>query len=222
MNLEAQSGVPSWRRVARIVLPRSARRRLGQWYGDLGIERVPDRIYLTGEILPAVAARGGKVLFVGCMRYTRHYPSLLEQHGAECWTIDVNPAVARWGAPDRHVTGAIEKATDHWARSSFDTVVLSGVFGYGLNTDHEQEAALRVSRLLLKDDGRFVLGWNTDRCADPANLSTLQQHFRPASLNGLPLRKTFPNSTHVFQFFQPHGRLEGGSEGSGFSETSAS
>ena len=163
--------------------------------------RVSDRRYLTGEMFPVLAARGGKVLFVGCRPYNRHYPALLEQGGAECWTLDRDPAVARWGAPNRHIVSPIQEAPAHVSPASFDTVVLSGVFGYGLDNSSDQEAALCASRRLLQEDGWFVLGWNNDLCANPAALPSLQQHFRPASLGGLPLRKTFADSTHVFDFF---------------------
>ena len=189
------------RRVARNILPKSVRHRVGVWYGERGMERLPDRVYLTQNIIPVVASRGGTVLFVGCRPYTKAYPTLLEQHGARCWTIDVDPEVARWGAPGRHVVAAIQAALAHWPPAFFDTVVLSGVFGYGLNERHDQETALRVARQLLKPGGWFVLGWNTDRTADPLRLPTLQQQFQPASLQGLPLRQSFPVSTHVFDFF---------------------
>ena len=205
---EAKSGRLAWRRVARILLPRGIRHRLGVWFGELGVERLPDRVYITRTMFPVLASRGGKVLFVGCRRYTRHYPALLETHGAECWTVDPDPTVARWGAPRRHVIGAIQDALAHWPPSSFDTILLSGVFGYGLDSGRDQDAGLRVSRRLLKDDGWFILGWNTDRCADPSVMPVLQQQFRPASLQGLPLRQTFPTSTHVFDFFEAAGVAE--------------
>ena len=55
-----------WRRMARMLLPRGARRRLHAWFGDLWIARRPDRIYMERDLIPAVARRGGKVLFIGC------------------------------------------------------------------------------------------------------------------------------------------------------------
>jgi hypothetical protein len=75
------------------------------------------------------------------------------------------------------------------------------VFGFGLNSVRNQDAALRVCRLLLTRDGWLILGWNTDRCANPSELSGLRNHFRPSSFLGLPQRKTFTNSTHVYGTF---------------------
>jgi hypothetical protein len=171
------------------------------WFGDFWIAWRADRSYLERELIPAIGRRCGKVLFIGCRKYTKHYPTLFAAHGAECWTIDVDPTAARWGAPERHVIGDILDARDYWPASSFDAVVLSGVFGFGLNSVRDQNAALRVSHHLLMSDGLLVLGWNTDRCVDLSELSALQDHFRPSSIPGLVRRQTFAKSTHVYAAF---------------------
>src|ERR1700758_4207538 len=119
-----------WREAARMLLPAGVRHRVGTWYGEILIGRRPDRIYLERELIPAAALHGGKVLFVGCRKYTKHYPALFRLHGAECWTIDIDPTVARWGAPKRHAIGDIQDGLDHWPPSTFDIIVLSGVFGF--------------------------------------------------------------------------------------------
>jgi hypothetical protein len=201
LGIDERTGRPLWRRAARMLLPAGVRHCVGTWLGEFWIDRYPDRIYLKRELIPAVARRGGKLLFVGCRRYTKHYPVLFAAHGTECWTIDLDPSVARWGASDRHVVGNILDALDHWPASTFDTIVLNGVFGFGLNGVRDQEAALRVCRQLLKTDGRLILGWNTDRCGDPSGLSTVRRHFRLSSILGLARRQTFAKSTHVFDTF---------------------
>ena len=43
-ELDKQTGYPLWRRVARILVPVSVRRRVGTWLGELRIDRRPDRI----------------------------------------------------------------------------------------------------------------------------------------------------------------------------------
>jgi hypothetical protein len=213
LGVDEQTGRPLWRRAARLLLPAGVRHRVGTWLGEFWIDRCPDRIYLKRELIPAVAGRGGKSLFVGCRRYTRHYPALFGVHGAECWTIDIDTTVARWGAPERHVIGDILDALDYWRASTFDTIVLNGVSGFGLNSVRDQEAALRVCRVLLKTDGLLILGWNTDRCDDPSGLAAVRNHFRPSSLLGLARHQTFARSTHVFdtftaaQFVEPAAQL---------------
>jgi SAM-dependent methyltransferase len=183
------------------VLSRRVCHRVGTWYGELLIGRLPDRIYLERELIPAAARHCGKVLFIGCRHYTKHYPALFRLHGAECWTIDIDPTMARWGAPERHVSGDILDALDYWPASTFDTIVLNGVFGFGLNGVRDQDAALQVCRVLLKTGGRLILGWNSDRCGDPSGLPTLRSYFWLSSFPTLTQRQTFAKSTHVFDTF---------------------
>jgi hypothetical protein len=190
-----------WRRVARRLLPRRASRRLHEWFGDIWIARRKDRSFLERQLIPAVGRRGGKALFIGCHKYTKHYPALLLAQGVECWTIDIDPTVARWGAPGRHVIGDNQAAPDHWPPSSFDTIILNGVFGFGLNSVRDQDAALRACRQLLANDGRLVLGWNTDRCVDPSELPTLRNCSTPSSFPGLAQRQTFAISMHEYGTF---------------------
>jgi SAM-dependent methyltransferase len=171
------------------------------WFGDLWVVYRKDRRHLDRELIPVIGRRGGKVLFIGCRKYTKHYPRLLAARGLECWTIDIDPIAARWGAPERHVIGDILDEPSHWPASSFDTIILNGVFGFGLNSERDQDAALRACRLLLANDGWLVLGWNTDRSVDPSELPTLQNLFRPSSIPGLAQRQTFAKSTHVYATF---------------------
>jgi hypothetical protein len=72
------------------------------------------------------------------------------------------------------VIGDILDEPNHWPASSFDTIILNGVFGFGLNSERDQDAALGACRLLLARDGWLVLGWNTDRSVDPSELPTLR------------------------------------------------
>jgi len=200
-DVNEHTGHALWRRMARTILPGAVRQRLGTWYGELGIARLPDRVHLERTLIPAVARHVDKVLLIGCRPYTKHYPALFGVYGAECWTIDIDPAAARWGAPGRHITGAVQHAQYYLPALRFDGIVLNGVFGFGLNSVSDQDAALRACRLLLKSHGWLILGWNTDRCIDPSGLPVLQSSFRASSLPGMALRRTFAESTHVFDIF---------------------
>jgi hypothetical protein len=200
-EVEEQARSRLWRRVARRLLSEPVRRRLHLWFGDLWVVYRKDRRHLDRKLIPAVVRRGGKVLFIGCRKYTKHYPARFSAHGLECWTIDIDPIAARWGAPGRHVVGDILDEPDHWPASSFNTIILNGVFGFGLDSEGDQDAALRACRLLLAKDGWLVLGWNADRCVDPSELPTLRNLFRPSSIPGLAQRQTFAKSTHVYGTF---------------------
>ena len=186
--------------LLRSILPVIIRKNLARVYHTRRMRRLPDRIYMERELIPAIARHRGKILFVGCEYYTKHYPALFEMDGGECSTIDINPSVARWGAPSRHVISAFQDARNHWPAASFDYIVLSGVFGHGINGEEDQNEALRVCSFLLKSGGWLILGWNKDKLneVNPPALSVLQREYRPASLEGLEQRKTFPESTHVY------------------------
>ncbi len=204
VNAKERSRNRLWRKAARALLSAHARRRLYARFVDFTMSLRKDRAYLDRELLPAVGRRGGKALFIGCQRYTKRYPSLLTAHGAECWTIDTDPTVARWGSPERHMIGDIRDGADHWLPASFDTIILNGVFGFGLDSVRDQDAALRACRLLLKEEGWLILGWNFDRSAEPSQLPTLRDHFQPSSFPGLAQRQMFAKTTHVYGTFRLH------------------
>jgi hypothetical protein len=163
--------------------------------------RSPDRIYLQQALLPWIAGRGGAVLLVGCRRYTARDPEFLQQNGIECWTLDIDFAATRWGAPGRHVIGAIEEARSLFAPETFDTVVLSGVFGFGLDQIAAQDTAIAACASILKPNGVLALGWNVDRVADPSRLPSVAQCFRRCEQAEFARRVTFKGSTHVFDIY---------------------
>jgi len=190
------------RRLAHLVIPKKIRRRLGEllWSGKTC--RSPDRLYLRERLLPWIARRGGCVLLVGCRRYTARDPMYLQQQGIRCWTLDIDPATSRWGAPGRHAVGAIEQAYSMFPPETFDTVVLSGVFGFGLDSVPEQDASIAACAAILKPEGILVLGWNTDRVSDPEMLPKLAECFRRHHDAELPDRIMFKHSTHVFDMYR--------------------
>ena len=189
------------RRLAHLVIPKKIRRRLGELLWSWKTCRSPDRLYLRERLLPWIARRGGCVLLVGCRRYTARDPMYLQQQGIRCWTLDIDPATSRWGAPGRHAVGAIEQACSIFAPETFDTVVLSGVFGFGLDSIPEQDASIAACAAILKPEGILVLGWNTDRVSDPEMLPKLAECFRRHHDAELPDRIMFKHSTHVFDMY---------------------
>jgi len=149
-------------------------------------------------ILPVFAALGGRILWVGCRRYTAQYPALLAAEGAEVWTLDIDEAVARWGAPGRHLTFDLAHIDELLAPRSFDAILCNGVFGFGLDEPDAQQRALRAMARILKAGGWLLLGWNTDRCADPLAEPALREYLVPQSLGGLGARCRVDGVTHVY------------------------
>lgn len=162
------------------------------------IRDLPDRRALAEVYLPALAARGGRLLWVGCRRYTtKDYP-VLERGGAEVWTTDIDPRAARWGRSGRHQTGDICEADQIFDDLRFDTIVCNGVLGFGVDQPYDQERALAAMASILNPGGLLLLGWNTDRIADPRDLPTFNSFYQPASLGAAPSRMVFDTVTHVY------------------------
>jgi len=162
---------------------------------------MPDRVYMERVLLPMVARRGGDVLLVGCRHYTARDPHFLQRRGVRCWTLDIDPEAAKWGAPDRHVVSPIEQAAFCFGSSVFSTVLLNGVIGWGLDERPAQEMAISACATVLKPGGLLVVGWNTDRSRDPSSLSRIRQDFQPMGAAALGRRVNFRSSSHVFDFY---------------------
>ena len=99
------------------------------------------------------------------------------------------------------LSGQLSKPIRYFAPETFDTVVLSGVFGFGLDSVPEQDASIAACAAILKPEGILVLGWNTDRVSDPEMLPKLAECFRRHHDAELPDRIMFKHSTHVFDMY---------------------
>jgi SAM-dependent methyltransferase len=188
--------------LARRILPSKVR----AWVRDLlnarRVHRNPARIALVTEVLPAYAALGGRILWIGCRRYTRGYSTLLERGGGQCWTTDIEPSHARWGAPGRHFTWDLLAIDQLLAPESFDTVLCNGVFGFGVDTRASQLQALQAMHAILKPGGRLLLGWNTDRVEDPLTFDLVLTTFELDDPTGRGARITIPEAGYVYDFLR--------------------
>ena len=186
--------------IAKLILPRPLR----LWAKDIRnawrVRRNPGRIVLVNEILPAYAAFAGRILWVGCRRYTREYGAMLERNGGECWTTDIEIAHARWGRKGRHLTWDLIQIDRLIAAASFDAVLSNGVFGFGVDTREAQLAALRAMWAILKPGGRLLLGWNTDRVEDPLTFDFVQGAFVADDPTGRGARVVVPEAKYVYDF----------------------
>jgi SAM-dependent methyltransferase len=166
------------------------------------VRRNPGRIALVSEILPAYAACGGRILWIGCRRYTKDYGRLLEKCGGECWTIDIEIGHAKWGEKGRHLTGDLLSIDQLVAAGSFDSVLCNGVFGFGVDTRSAQLAALEAMKRILKPGGRLLLGWNTERVEDPLSLDFVQEAFVGDALTEHDARWAVPEAGYVYDFLR--------------------
>jgi len=166
------------------------------------VRRNPGRIALVVEILPAYAACGGRILWIGCRRYTKDYGRLLEKNGGECWTVDIELKHAKWGERGRHLTGDLLLIDQLVPAGSFDSVLCNGVFGFGVDTRPAQLAALRAMATILKPGGRLLLGWNTERIEDPLGLDFVQETFAGDDLTEHGTRWAIPEAGYVYEFLR--------------------
>src|SRR5262245_31733372 len=90
--------------------------------------RTPDRKVLDGVILPPLIADPDvrRVIFVGCDWYTRHYEDMFA--GRDYWTIEVDPARARFGAR-QHIVGPMVEIGKRFPPGTVDLILCNGVIG---------------------------------------------------------------------------------------------
>ena len=161
-----------------------------------------DRRHMTAEILPALAAsQARRVLFVGCREYTARYGKQLRRAGIDYWTTDVEPAVAMWGEKGHHITCDIAKIDDVCAPESFNAVLLNGVLGHGVDEVDQMNRSIQAISRILGPNGILLIGWNTrKKHPDPTELEAATMYFRREQVLSLPLRKTFPDTDHVYDW----------------------
>ncbi len=162
------------------------------------IRALPDRKVMADSYIPALAADGGRVLWVGCREYTLDDYALLEAQGGEVWTTDIDPSAARWGREGRHRTGDVCEADRLFSDLTFDAVVCNGVLGYGVDSPAQQQRALKALAAILRPGGRLLLGWNTDKIADPVAAGLADADFQATPLGDQPTRVRFDAVTHVY------------------------
>jgi SAM-dependent methyltransferase len=146
----------AWARGALRIARRELQHRLG-W----GVpEPSEDRRWLEQRWLPHNAARADvrSMLFVGVRWYTRHYPTLLP--GRRFVTLDIDPRAARHGNGRDHLVGDVREVARLLPAASIDSVVLNGVFGWGLDDPAGLDRALHGLADVLRPRGELLFGWN--------------------------------------------------------------
>lgn len=173
----------------------AARRREAR---DSRIRDLPDRKLMAEVWIPAFAAEGGRILWVGCRKYTQaDYPAL-EASGAQVWTTDIDPEAAPYGHGERHRTGDVCEIDRVFPDMIFDAILCNGVLGYGVDAVEQQGRALEAMAAILKPGGRLLLGWNTDKIEDPLAANILAPWFEPVEFAGQSSRVRFDSVTHVY------------------------
>jgi SAM-dependent methyltransferase len=171
------------------------------------MSRFPDRAILLKALFPALhqtsaLSNNSKALWIGCRPYTKLYYELIEQNGAECWSVDIDPDMQPFGRSGHHITGDMLELRRLFPGNYFDTVLCNGVLGYGVNTPTDQLKAFEAIATVTKPDGWLLIGWNTDRMSDPLKFGLADRWFEHAPLPGFAARYVVDGSTHVYDTYR--------------------
>lgn len=102
------------------------------------------------------------LMFVGVAGYTSWYPTLFRARpGFRFATIDPDPTVEPHGSPGDHRVARFETLIDASEEHGRFDVVLSNVFGQGIDTESEQRTALDAAYALLAPGGRLLIVYKT-------------------------------------------------------------
>jgi hypothetical protein len=147
------------------------------------------RRILESVIFQAVARDPAipRICFVGCHRYSAWYSRLFDRFvGKRFETVDPDSAAREFGSSRfHHQSGFTELAKDASLRGQYDLIIISGVFGYGINTDADKRAALDAAAIMLRCGGLLLLGYRDSSTAldfDRAIVS--QNQFAPSDVPG--------------------------------------
>lgn len=177
---------------------------------------LPDRIYMETVVLPAIVAlTPRRVLDVGLESYTQHYHAFFPE-GCDYWTIDINPDVVALARPGRHILGDVREVGKHFEPASLDVALINGPFGFGIDTEAAEVATIEAVRKLLTPRGWMIIGWDVaadglplveagrkpGHIVDPARLAVVRDHFDHVAPEGLPARKEFRDSSHVYDWYR--------------------
>ena len=141
------------------------------------------------------------VLFVGCDSYTAHYERrYFAAH--DYWTIDPDTTRRRFGAK-HHVIARLQELGQYFPAGFFNLIVCNGVFGWGLNSVEDCDAAMSQCHACLATDGYMLLGWNDVPGRDPApgevrSLSRFSEYPFPAFGTSRYLTNTAYRHTYYF------------------------
>ncbi|MBX9924866.1 MAG: class I SAM-dependent methyltransferase [Hyphomicrobiaceae bacterium] len=169
---------------------------------------VPNRRVLEDVILPSLARdpKVRRVLFVGCRWYTKIYAAMFRN--SQYWTIEIDPTQAKFGSQDRHIVDSYLNLSRHVEPSSFDAVVLNGVFGWGIDTPADTEVALYETLRALNPGGVAIIGYNATEQNHPAFLDVpseamgLFEPFEMEALGGSEYVTPGDPGKHTFVFLR--------------------
>jgi hypothetical protein len=142
--------------------------------------RYADREFLETIVFPLMSADRDiqNILFVGVEYYTWHYKKQFRDKTFH--TMDLEKQRAIFGNKNLHTIGSVTDLKKFFENNYFDSIVINGVIGYGLNSRAHVNQALVGSFDALRPGGQLIIGWNDLR----GLLSTpFRSYALPADMN---------------------------------------
>jgi len=213
-ELRVREGVSNSKRLNREILRFVARQLpvgIREWAQQIAADRRAshsrDQAVLLEEVFPALGrttalSANSKVLWIGCRRYTKKYYALLEQQGAECWSVDSESGMKWWGRSGRHMTGDMLELRRLFPARFFDAVLCNGILGWGGDTPADQLKAFEALATVMKPGGWLLIGWDTDRISDPLKSRLADRWFEHVPLPGFSARYVVDGCTHVYDTYR--------------------
>ena len=178
---------------------------------DVMLRENPERLFLSNDVMPWVAAHCRKVLFVGTSSYTYQYEKLFADDPDRYFTIDKLASLRVWGSK-HHIVAPLQEVHRHCPPAFFDAVVCNGVLFYKIpetgdhgigGTPREMDELSLALATVLKPGGLMVFGWNGKDEPPSLSLSALlAPRFTPDPSLPWGARRTFAGDAHVFEFFR--------------------
>jgi hypothetical protein len=168
---------------------------------DTEDRRVLEKIIFSHFLsLPQV----GKVLFVGCDWYTKHYQkAFFRAH--DFWTIDVSASARKFGGT-QHLVAPLGQLDQYFPPGHFDLIICNGVYGFGLDAREDCEWAFHLCHSSLRNGGYFILGWDDIPARTPVALDSIESLQRFQKLSVPPFNSwryvTDTPYRHTYDFYR--------------------
>jgi hypothetical protein len=122
--------------------------------------RYADREFLETIVFPLMSADRDiqNILFVGVEYYTWHYKKQFRDKTFH--TMDLEKQRAIFGNKNLHTIGSVTDLKKYFENNYFDSIVINGLIGYGLNSRAHVDQALVGSFDALRPGGQLIIGWN--------------------------------------------------------------
>jgi SAM-dependent methyltransferase len=143
------------------------------------------------------------LLLVGGRSHTQRYERSYFA-GRDFWTLGPREHARRSGAR-QHVVAPLEQLGDFFPEGYFDLIVCNGIYGHGLDSPEQCEAAFGHCYTRLRPGGHLVLGWDDVPARTPVALENVRslRGFRKLIFPPLGTSRYLTDTAyrHTFDFY---------------------